>query len=593
MARDIIEVDVDKRQFLAMAGTLAGASLAGCSGTSDSGSSGDGGGGGGGNGGSDGGSGSESETDDSTSSPSSDPVRLNVAIASEPWNFDPALWADTGSSAIGSLIYDEVIELAPDTTLQPGLVEEVPEPTDDGMAFEYTLREGLTFHNGDSVTVEDFKYSVDWILNPENNSPIRRRMPNVEGTEIVGDRTLRLNMTTQFSTLNWWLTRAIEGIVPKGSRGEASEREGPTGIETALTTDPSGYGTGPFEFVEWNSGQNLLLERNENYWKDGLPNVAEINFQFIPEDSTRLANLRSSSTDLTSAIPAKDFQSLKNAPGIEAASKPGNTTEVIYMNLMEAEGNPMSNVNNRRAVQWAVDAEEILDEIFYGLGEVQAGPWYRDSEWTSPKLKEMEMYDPDKARTELEKAGNPDGFEFRLLTTQGGHFKDEAVVLQNQLSKVGIEMEIVVLEKSALFDQVYGTTDWHAALENWTNAVPVVTYWLSAGFVPNNRNHNNWHHASDDLEDPFEPSGPPAPADAEGDFSNGHDWYVQTLEKAQRTADEQAQKELVWRLEEYLVENAIQIDMAYTSKLAAWDESVSGYELGSFSSEMRGVSKDS
>nr|WP_303645301.1 ABC transporter substrate-binding protein [Salinirubrum litoreum] len=578
MARNITEIDISKRQFLAMTGTLTGASLAGCAGGDPSSS------GGGDTGGSD-------STSDDTASSGGDPVRLNVAIASEPWNFDPALWADTGSSAIGSLIYDEIIELTPETELAPGLVEEVPTPTDDGN-FEYTLREGIEFHNGDPVTVEDFKYSVDWILNPDNNSPIRRRIPNVASTEIVGDRTLRFNMETTFTTLNWWLTRGIEGIVPEGSRGSAKEREGPTGIETALTTDPSGYGTGPFQFVEWNSGQNLLLEKNENYWKEGIPNVDEINFQFIPEDSTRLANLRSSSTDLTSAIPAKDFQSLKDAPGIEATSKPGNSTQVIYMNLMEAEGNPMSNVNNRRAVQWAVDAEEILDEIFYGLGEVQAGPWYKDSEWTSPKLKEMEMYDPDKARRELEKAGNPDGFEFRLLTTQGGHFKDEAVVIQNQLSKVGIDMEIVVLEKSALFDQVYGTTDWHAALESWTNAVPVVTYWLSAGFVPNNRNHNNWHHQTDDLEDPFEPSGPPAPSDAEGDFSNGHDWYVQTLQKAQQTADEQEQKELVYRLEEYLVENAIQVDLAYTSKLAAWDESVSGYGLGSFASEMRSVSKD-
>ncbi|WP_435320841.1 ABC transporter substrate-binding protein [Haloarchaeobius sp. TZWSO28] len=578
MARNITEYDIDRRQFLALSGTLAGTSLAGCIGGSDN-SSTDGGGSGNDDSGGSGG-GSSGET-----------VRLNVAISSEPWNFDPALWADTGSSSIGSLIYDEVIELSPDQQLEPGLVEEVPKATNDGTAFEYTLREGLEFHNGDPVTVEDFKYSLDWILNPENNSPVRRRIPNVEGTEIVGDRTLRVNLETTFTTLNWWLTRGLEGIVPKGSRGTPSEREGPTGIATNLTTDPSGAGTGPFKFVEWNSGQNVLLEKNENYWKDGYPKVDEINFQLIPEDSTRLANLRSNSTDLTSAIPAKDFQSLKDTPGITAESVPGNTTEVVYLNLMDDGGNPMANVHNRRAVQWGIDAEEILDEIFHGLGVEQKGLWYPDSEWTSPKLKEMEMYDPDKARNELAEAGNPDGFELELISSQGGHFKDEAVVIQNQLSKIGIDVNITMLEKSALFDQVYGTTDWHAALENWTNAVPGVMYWLSSGFVPNNRNHNNWHHASEDLEDPFEASGPPAPDDADGDYSNGHEWFVAKVEEAQRTVDEQAQKELAWRLQEYLVENAIQIDMAYTSKLAAWDDSVSGYELGSFASDMRGVSK--
>ncbi|MFC6799636.1 MULTISPECIES: ABC transporter substrate-binding protein [unclassified Haladaptatus] len=575
MARDIIEYDINRRQFLAMTGALTGASLAGCTGDSES-----------------GGNGTEGSNTGSGSGSTGGTVRLNVAIASEPWNFDPALWADTGSSAIGSLIYDEVIELTPDSELAPGLVEEVPKPTNDGLAFDYTLREGLQFHNGDDVTVEDFKYSVDWILNPDNNSPIRRRIPNVEGTEIVDDRTLRLNLTTEFATLNWWLTRGLEGIVQKGSRGSASEREGPTGIATNLTTDPSGAGTGPFKFVEWNTNENVLLKKNENYWKDGIPKVDEINFQIMPEDSTRLANLRSGTTDLTTSIPDKDFESLQNDPNIKTGTVPGNTTEVLYMNLMEADGNPMSNVNNRRAVQWGIDAEEILDEIFYGRGVAQQGLWYPDSEWTSPKLKEMEMYDPDKARQELEKAGNPDGFTFEMLITKGSHLKDQGVVIQNQLSKIGIDVEITTLEKSALFDQVYNTTDWHAALENWTNAVPVVTYWLSTGFVPNDRNHNNWHHASPDLPDRYAPSGPPAPEDAEGDFSNGHDWYVQTVKKAQRTVDEQEQKEIVYRLQEYLVENAIQIDIAYSSRLAAWSDAASGYEMGSFSSDLRPVTKD-
>ncbi|WP_350355482.1 ABC transporter substrate-binding protein [Halorarius litoreus] len=576
MARNIKEYDIDRRQFLAMSGVLTGTALAGCAGES-------------GTGGEDN---SESTGGDGGGGSSDETVRLNVAIASEPWNFDPALWADTGSSAVGSMIYDEVIELSPESELQPGLVEEVPKPTNDGMAFDYTLREGLQFHNGDDVTVEDFKYSLDWILNPDNNSPVRRRIPNVDGTEIVGDRTLRVNLTTEFSTLNWWLTRGLEGIVPKGSRGEAQEKEGPTGISTKLTTDPSGAGTGPFKFVEWNSNQNVLLEKNENYWKDGLPKVDELNFQIIPEDSTRLANLRSGQTDLTTSIPDKDFDSLKSSSDIKTGSVPGNTTEVLYLNLMEAEGNPMSNVNNRRAVQWGIDAEEILDEIFYGRGVAQAGLWYPDSEWTSPKLRDMEMYDQEKAKRELEKAGNPDGFEFEMLVTKGSHLKDQAVVIQNQLSKIGIDVEITTLEKSALFDTVYDTTDWHAALENWTNAVPAVTYWLSTGFVPNARNHNNWHHQTDDLPDRYAPSGPPAPEDADGDYSNGHEWYVDTLQKAQSTADEEEQKQIIYRLEEYLVENAIQIDICYSSKIAAWQDSVSGYEMGSFASELRTTTKD-
>ncbi|WP_423747367.1 ABC transporter substrate-binding protein (plasmid) [Haladaptatus sp. SPP-AMP-3] len=568
---DIIEYNLNRRQFVGVAGVLAGTALAGCSGkTDDDGGDGDGGGGGGG-----GGNGKK--------------TRLNVAISAEVWNFDPALWTDTATSTVGGLIFDEVIELTPDEKLKPGLVTEVPEPKNGGKAFEYTLRDGVTFHNGDDVTIEDFKYSVDWILNPDNNSPVKSRMPFVESSEIVGDRTLRLNTSKSFGTLNWWLTRSLEGIVPKGSRGETKDGKGPSGLSTNLTNDPGGAGTGPYEFVEWKSGSHVLLKKNENYWKDGIPSVDEVKFNFIGENSTRLANLRSGTIDLTDKVPPKDFSGLKGQPDITAESVPGNLTQVLYVNLMEAEGNPMSNVHNRRAVLYGIDGDEILDEIFHGQGVVQKGPWYPDSEWTSPKLKKMELYDPKKARTELEKAGNADGFELDIIATKGSWFKDEAIVIQEQLSNIGIDVSVTAVDKSTLFDQVYGTNKWHAAMEDWGQSIPVVTSWLESGYADNNHNHNNWHHPSDDLMDIYAPSGPEPPADAKGDYSNGHEWYVAQLREAQAATDKETQKEIVYRLQEYLVEHAIQIDIAYVNKLEAWRNSVSNYDIGTFVDEYRNI----
>jgi len=585
MSDDRLEIDLDRREFVALASTLTGVSLAGCTGGGD-----------GGDGGGDGGDGdtsaaTETEQQVTEAKENGQTVRLNVGLAHGVWNFDPAVWTDTSSSTVGSLIYDEVVALDTDEQLQPGLIEEIPDPIDGGRAFEYTLREGLTFHNGDPVTAEDFKYSVDWILNPENNAPIRSRLPFVTDTEVVGDRTLRMNLEEPFATLNWWLTRGLEGIVPEGSRGETREGKGPAGLATDLTKDPSGAGTGAFQFVEWKSDSHVLLESFDDYWMEDAPMVDEIRFDIVPENSTRLANLRSGNIGLTNRVPPKDVESLNGRPNITAKSVPGNLTEVLYLNLMEAEGNPMSNVNNRRAVLFGIDAQEILDEIFYGQGVVQKGPWYPDSEWTSPKLKEMTLYDPEKARAELEKAGNPDGFELDIIATKGSWFKDEAIIIQDQLSRIGIDVSVTAVEKSTLFNQVYGTTDWHAAMEDWGQSIPVATYWLDAGYADNNHNHNNWHHASPDLKDPYEPSGPPAPEDAEGDYSNGHEWFVAKLREAQAATDEQRQKEIVYRLEEYVVENAIQIDIAYVNKLEAWRNSVSGYEIGTFVDEYRFAEK--
>lgn len=560
MSDDLVEIDLNRREFTAIAGALGTGSLAGCLG----------GGGGGGGGNSD--------------------VRLNVAISAEVWNFDPALWTDTATSTVGQLIFDEPIELTTDEELAPGLVEEVPKPKNDGKAYEYTLREGLTFHNGDDVTVEDFKYSVDWILNEENNSPVRGRFPFVTDTEIVGDRTLRLNLEEPFATLNWWLTRGLEGIVPKGSRGSVEEGKGPSGLSTNLTNDPSGAGTGPFKFVEWNSGSNVLLERYDDHWRDDLGNVAEINFEFVAENSARLAGLRSGEIDLTNKVPPKDFQSLKDEQGVTAESVPGNLTQVLYCNVM-SDG-PMGNVHNRRAMLFGIDAEEILEEVFYGQGVVQKGPWYPDSEWTSPELKDMQLYDPEKARKELEKAGNPDGFEIEIIATSGSWFKDEAVIIQSQLADIGIDVTVTALDKSAVFNKIYGTNNWDAAMEDWGQSIPVATYWLDAGYVDNNHNHNNWHHASEDLDDKYEPSGPPAPDHAEGDWSNGHEWYVHRLKEAQAATDEEKQKEIVYELEEYVTKNAIQIDIAYVNSLAAWQNDVNGFDMGTFTHLYREITVD-
>lgn len=578
MTDDWTEFDIDRRQFLAVASALTGTTLAGCTGSDSDDGSGD----------------TQSDAKDTVDEvkDAQGNVRLNVALSAEVWNFDPALWTDTATSTIGGLIYDEVVELTTDEQLTAGLAESVPEPTDGGRAFEFTLREGLTFHNGDDVTVEDFKYSVDWILNEENNSPIRSRFPFVTGTEVVGDRTLRMNLEQPFATLNWWLTRGLEGIVPKGSRGETKEGKGPSGLATDLTKDPTGAGTGPFEFVEWKSGSHVLLEKFDDHWRDDVPYVDEIKFDFVGENSTRLAGLRSGNIDLTDKVPPKDFESLKGQPNITAESVPGNLTQVLYLNMMDSGGNPMANVNNRRAVLFGIDAEEILDEIFYGQGVVQKGPWYPDSDWTSPRLKEMDLYDPEKARAELEKAGNPDGFEMDIVATKGSWFKDEAVVIQNQLSNIGIDVSVTAVDKSTLFDQVYGTTDWHAAMEDWGQSIPVATYWLDAGYADNNHNHNNWHHPADDLQDPYEASGPPAPEDAEGDFSNGHEWFVSRLREAQAATDEQTQKEIVYELEEYVTLNAIQIDIAYVNSLSAWQNSVSGYEMGTFVDLYRRAEKE-
>nr|WP_231896131.1 ABC transporter substrate-binding protein [Haloferax sp. BAB-2207] len=115
------------------------------------------------------------------------------------------------------------------------------------------------------------------------------------------------------------------GYRSRGSRGDTADGKGPSGLATDLTQDPSGAGTGAFKFVEWKSGSHVLLEKNEDYWKEGAPAVDEFKFDFIGEDSTRLANLRSGQLDLTDKVPPRTSRASAASPTSRPSPSPATS----------------------------------------------------------------------------------------------------------------------------------------------------------------------------------------------------------------------------------------------------------------------------
>jgi len=560
-------VVTDRRELLGVLGAAGLGGIAGCVGG-------------------DGGTGSGDGTDESGEN-----TQLTVGIQSDPWNLDPALHTDTGSSLVMGLVYDQPITIDPQTSeLRPDLCTEVGETLDDGRTWRYTLEEGVTFHDGSEMTAEDLKYNFDWAAEPDNNAAVLGYAPQLEDaeTEIIDDYTVELTLNESQSMWNSWMTRIIEGLVPAGSRGDAEDAKGPKGVGTNLTTDP--IGTGPFELEEWQTGSHVHMSAFDDHWRDGVPNVDEFRFEIIVEASTRLSRLRSGAVDMMKRVPPKDFESVDSEPDITGESIPGARTMVTYTNLVDNGENPMANVHNRRAILYSVPTEEIVERVFRGQAIPQKGPWFPGSEWTSPRLKEMDLYDPDRAREELQQGPNPDGFEVELMTENVSFFMQTAEIIQSELSDVGVDVEIVTLEKSSLFDRLYGNVDWELALNDWTQGIPHVFWWLFADKAPQ-RNHNNWHHepADGELTDPWEPSGPAPPESAQSEFGtepgSGHRWYQSRVSEALATTDEETRKEIAHELQEYVVDEAIGIDILYVNRIEAWQDAVGGYDFGRFNEE--------
>ncbi|MBS3814665.1 ABC transporter substrate-binding protein, partial [Candidatus Bipolaricaulota bacterium] len=440
------------------------------------------------------------------------------------------------------------------------------------------LREGVKFHDGTEFSAEDVKYNIEWQLNPDNDAPNKGLIGPVESLKVIDSHTLEVNFEAPYtSALQQW-SRSLDGIVPEGGHGKRSEEKGVSGFAgTDLSRNP--VGTGPFEFVKWVSGSHISLKKFDDYWVEGVPAVDTAIFEFIKDPAAKEAALISGSIDIVDKIPYQDFSTLKRMPQLETARIPGIQTQIIYIN----NGKPPFGIGPdqvgdqdaidrayhlRKFLFHAVDREDIADQIFYGMATIQIGPWYADSEWTSPELKDMTLHSESLAKEHLKKAGYEDGFDFEMMCTNAQWFCDVSTVIQEQLRPYGVDVEVVPLDKSAFFDTMYETNDWDTGMEDWGLNNFLAISWLYSGYYRNNHNHNNWHHASPDLRDIYHPTTP------------GHKEFTELYDKASVEPDREKRKELVWEMEEMVTEEVIQLDMMFLDNLYAWRSSVKGYGDG-------------
>jgi len=508
------------------------------------------------------------------------PTEIRIGISTEPWDLDPAIETDTGSGYIQENVYDPLFER--DVNMEPTTefaLAEGWEWNDDATVLTIKLRQGIKFHDGSDFDAVDVKYNIDWQLDPENNAPDLTQFGPVDSVEVVDDYTVQVTFTDPYpDAVALWVS-CLNGIVPEDSHGERSEEKGVAGFAgTDLSRAP--IGTGPFKFVEWVSGSHITLEKFDDYWVEGVPAVDRVVFEIIPDDSAKQAALIAGSIHIIDKVPFRDFATISQMPGIVTARMPGIQTQLLYINLSAPPfGIDLDQVGDEEAIEkalnvrkflyHAVDRQQILDRLFYGMGTIQLGPWFPDSDWTSPKLKEMPTFDPELAQEYWEKSGYAEtGLDFRMMCTNVQWFCDVSTIIQEQLRPYGVEVEVIPIDKAAFFDTMYETEDWDVGMEDWGQGVPLALDWLRAGYYRNEHNHNHWHHAAEGM-DPIDHESVP-----------GHKEFCDLYDLASIEPDEQKRKEMVWELEEMVTFDVIQVDLMWLDNLYAWRDSVKGYGDG-------------
>jgi peptide/nickel transport system substrate-binding protein len=346
----------------------------------------------------------------------------------------------TGDMLAG--ILESPLLIQPDLSYAPKLAEGDPEVvSEDPLVIQYRLKENLTFSDGKPLTTADAKWTYEQIMDPKNKIVTREIWDNVGSFETPDERTVRL--TFKKPDARW--RDALGG----GQTSWILPKHFYEGKDFNKITDTA-MGSGPFKLKEWNKGQSLTIERNDNYWgeKAGLDQVT---FRFITDTNSLIAALESGEISFVSPDPDIGLmERLKDIQGTQVHSKPGVFWEHIAFNMEK-----VPNIKLRQAIAYGIDREQVVNELLKGqVTPLQSVEVPQLKEYYTPAW-EQYNYDPDKAKQLVDEAKS-EGVDPTLTfsTTAGVRLRETMQqVIQQQLKKVGIDINI----KNTSADTFFGT----------------------------------------------------------------------------------------------------------------------------------------
>ena len=351
-----------------------------------------------------------------------------------PVHMDPTLSNDMPSAIMHGLIFSTLIVADNDMNLIPGLAESWEWDAPDRLRL--FLRRGVIFHNGAPFTASDVKFSLERAsIAPQ----VAMISDMIAGVEIINDFEVVVVLRFPFVPFASHLAHTANSILSESTVNQM-------GVD-AHTRNP--VGTGPYRFVEWVTGDRVVLTRWDGYW--GTPAVTEnFIYRVMPDVSTALLALEAGEIHIVDAPLAADINRIRNNRDLYLHLVPNLSIDYIGMTVNHP---PFNDVRVRRAVQYAIDMEALVEAVWRGSRLPLDGP-INPSVWGSiAQLRPQFPYDPDRARQLLAEAGFPNGFNTTFFTNEGNQARaDHAEIIANMLRQVGINMEIRIVEWTAYLD---------------------------------------------------------------------------------------------------------------------------------------------
>ena len=382
---------------------------------------------------------------------------ITVAIQLEPPHMDPT---SAAAGAIDSVLYSNVFEgltrFMSDGSVVPGLAQSW-EISDDGLTYTFSLRSGVTFHDGTTMDADDVKFSLDRINAEDSANAQKALYAAISEVNVIDPMTVEIKLSEPNGNMIFNLAWGDAVIVA------------PESIEN-IKQQP--IGTGAFKFDSWTQGDKVEMSSYDGYWGDA-PALSSATFKFISDPTAAFASVMAEDVDVFAGFPAPE-----NLPQFEADPRfqvlVGSTEGETILSTNNKMP-PFDNVKVRQAVAHAIDRQAIIDGAMFGLG-TPIGTHFAPHNPAYVDLTGQSNYDPAKAKALLAEAGFADGFETTLHLPPPSYARRGGEIIAAQLAEVGIKAEITNVEWAQWLESVFRGKNFGLTIVSHTEPMDIGIY---------------------------------------------------------------------------------------------------------------------
>lgn len=354
--------------------------------------------------------------------------KISIAMKADPKTLDPQKSIDTMSNKSITLIYDTLLDLDENLNLKPNLAESWERLDDCNVVFH--LKKGVKFHNGEELKAEDVKFTLERAASSPQTLYLFKPITKVT---VIDDYTVQVTTDKPFGALLNNLAAVQGGIVSKKAVLEYGDD---------YVNHP--VGTGQYKLKEWLPGNRIVFEGFKDAYQ-GAPNFEELTYLTIPEVSNRMIALETGEVDVAFDIGIMDKETIENSNNLELVEV--ESPALLYLGFDQT--NPIyQNKKLREAIAYAIDNQTFVDVVFRGSAVAGDSPLPKASPAYNGNVKKYNQ-DIEKAKKLLAEAGYPNGLDIELWCMDDGPRVDMCVIIQDQLKKIGINVEIKIFEFGA------------------------------------------------------------------------------------------------------------------------------------------------